>query len=128
MSFAGDIKRFSDKANIKFDLVYRGTVLSMFSKIVQRTPIDTGRLRGNWQIGISSRPTGELSRKGISGAIGGEQRKISRIHGGDVVYITNNLPYAQVIENGSSEQAPNGMLRITVEEYKSIVAEKASGA
>ena len=46
---------------------------------------------------------------------------------GDAIYITNNLPYAQVLENGHSQQAPTGMLAITVAEFNGIVEDVAQG-
>ena len=35
------------EAEAKAEKVFRGTSLAMFSSIVKRTPVDTGRLKGN---------------------------------------------------------------------------------
>ena len=40
---------------------------------------------------------------------------------GQVAFIVNNLPYAIPLEYGHSTQAPNGMVRITVERFQQIV-------
>ncbi len=38
------------------------------------------------------------------------------------IYITNNLPYISKLENGSSKQAPNGMVNLTMNEVQRSVA------
>ena len=47
---------------------------------------------------------------------------------GDVFYITNNLPYAMAIEMGHSQQAPQGMVRTTAEEFADAVKTALGGA
>jgi hypothetical protein len=42
---------------------------------------------------------------------------------GDTAYITNSLPYAIPLEFGHSQQAPGGMVRITVARFQQIVLE-----
>jgi hypothetical protein len=39
-----------------------------------------------------------------------------------VFYITNNVPYIDRLERGSSKQQPSGMVRVTVLEFRPIVA------
>ena len=42
---------------------------------------------------------------------------------GDVIYLTNNLPYAVPLEEGYSKQAPAGMVALTVQDFQSVVAQ-----
>lgn len=112
-SFKDQMKKFNAKAEKAATLVFRGTALSLFSQIVTRTPVDTGRLRGNWQAGINSP------------ADSGGDSAIGALTLGDTVFITNNLPYAQVIESGSSKQAPNGMVAVTITEFQRIIKAQA---
>ena len=100
MSFSGDIGRFANKAERNSLVVFSAVSLDIFGRIIKRTPVDTGRLRNNWQI-------------------------TPNIILGKSVFITNNLPYAQVIVDGSSEQAPRGMVKVTVAEFDSIVRKAA---
>jgi hypothetical protein len=44
---------------------------------------------------------------------------------GLVFYLTNNVPYAQRIEDGWSRQAPNGLVALTAVEFQQIVDEAA---
>jgi len=84
-----------------------------------------GRFRGNWMFSIGSPdsttttevdPTGRKSTARIvDGAI--------EFKAGDTAYITNSLPYAIPLEFGHSQQAPGGMVRITVARFQQIVLE-----
>jgi len=123
MSFIGDIAKFKRKAGRAGEMIFRGTALSLFSSIVRRTPVDSGRLRGNWSAGIN-RPKDET---------GEYQSTVARARLGESLFLTNNLPYAQVIENGrvgnkGSYQAPKGMVRVTISEFKQVVREQARKA
>jgi hypothetical protein len=82
-----------------------------------------GRFRGNWMFSIGSPdnttteevdPSGRKSTARIvDGAI--------EFKAGDTAYITNSLPYAIPLEFGHSQQAPGGMVRITVARFQQIV-------
>jgi len=117
MSFSDDIKRFNEKVEKRATKLFRGTALSLFGRIITRTPVDTGRLRGNWQVTLNTSPKGILDSTKVQDTGVMKAAKL-----GDSIYIINNLPYAEVIENGSSKQAPQGMVKVTVAEFKSIVA------
>ena len=110
MSFKGQIKKFNAKTEKATLLMFHGTAFALFGSIVKRTPVDTGRLRGNWQTSIN---TSDGSAPIIMAKLG------------DSIFITNNLPYAQVIESGSSKQAPSGMVAITAAEFTRVVAANA---
>ena len=130
-SFKDQIRAFNKKAEKAADMVFRGTALDLFSSIVQRTPVDTGRLRGNWQVGINSPGVGALyaEDKGGSKAQKRAASGVKRAGIGDSIFITNNLPYAKAIEYGhSAKQAPNGMVRVTVAEFKQHVKRNARKA
>ena len=121
MSFLGDIKRFNKKAEEAAEKIFRGTSLSLFSKVIMRTPVDTGRLRGNWSAGINNPGDGNY------------QSVVARARLGDSLFLTNNLPYAGVIEMGrvnnkGSYQAPKGMVRVTISEFKQVVRAQARKA
>lgn len=85
-----------------------------------------GRFRGNWQISIGEPAGKELDRIDPNGAptINTETAKLGSFTVGPAIYITNHLPYAHRLEYEAwSTQAPNGMVRITVEEFDQIVEE-----
>ena len=40
----------------------RGTLLALSSRIIDDTPVDTGRLRGNWQASFDAAKNSQLQR------------------------------------------------------------------
>lgn len=85
-----------------------------------------GRFRGNWQISSSVPAEGTVERIDASGmdTINTEGAKLTEFKAGLPIYLVNNLPYAIPLEYGHSTQAPAGMVRLTVTEFRSIVAEQ----
>lgn len=125
MSFKLDLKKFNKKTTHITEEVFKGTVIGLFNKVVLRTPVKTGRLRKSWQPTINS-PSVSLKKANGDAII----TKVSQAKLGDSIFLINNLPYAQKIEAGSSNQAPAGMVRVTVAEYQKIINEnviKAKG-
>jgi hypothetical protein len=100
--------------------------LAAFAGVVKRSPVDTGRFRGNWNgaketpdlstvdAGQNTQQGGAITQRESANLTPALQAKI-----GEDVYITNNLDYAQRLENGWSAQAPGGVLHITAREIQS---------
>ena len=94
---------------------------SIGTSIVQKTPVRTGLARGNWRLAVGNRVgAGTLTRKDPSGnqAIAGIIASASRIAAYSSFTIYNNLPYIAKLENGWSKQAPLGMTRLAIREFK----------
>jgi hypothetical protein len=128
--FSVDIRAWVKKARGNTDLVVRKISLDMFRKIVLRSPVDTGRFRGNWQIEIGRMPDGVLAlddKRGVA-TIGKATAKARDIRAGQTVYIVNNLPYGPRLEHGWSRQAPSGMVKITVQEFQEAAKRAAEEA
>ena len=121
MKFSDQIKKFTDKAERAALYVFRGTSLDIFSKVILRTPVDTGRLRGNWQasLNVSSKDTTESTK------LPKPKKTTDKAKITDKLYLINNLPYAPIIEHGASQQAPLGMVKRTVAEFDRIVQANA---
>lgn len=138
-NFALDIERFAQRVNLRFDVVVRKVSLDILTRIIQRTPVDTGRARANWQVDLDRIPTGTVesifegpkgSRSSLPGTIqqGVVAGVLNRINGQTTVYIANNLPYITRLEEGWSGQAPQGMVAITVAEYPLVVKQAVQEA
>lgn len=121
--FSLRIKQFVAQTKADIDTVIKKIALDCFSKIILRSPVDTGRFRGNWQVEIGEMPAGTvaLDDKEGTAAISAAQAKILDLKAGDIIFLVNNLPYAWPLENGHSGQAPNGMVELTVIEYQKFV-------
>lgn len=128
-TFALDISRFVEKAKGNVDLVIRKVALDIFSRVILKSPVDTGRFRGNWQIAIGAIPAGtiEINDQAGTATISKVQAATLNLKAGDVVYLINNLPYGPRLEHGYSKQAPAGMVRTTVTEYSGVVRSVAGG-
>ena len=122
--FADQVKAWERKTERKMDLAVRKIALEMFRKIILKSPVDTGRFRGNWQLAIGSVPNGtlELDDKTGTATIAKGTATSLGANAGDIIYFANNLPYARRLEEGYSQQAPNGMVALTIQEFQSIVS------
>jgi hypothetical protein len=112
------------RANGKVDLVIRKATIELFSSVVKGTPVDTGRARGNWQCTIGNRASTATEHTDKSGS-GSISEIVATVpaKSGSVVWLTNNVPYIQKLEYGSSQQAPAGMVRINIQRFGSLLRE-----
>ncbi|WP_163869581.1 HK97 gp10 family phage protein [Myxococcus eversor] len=122
-SFSRQVEAFVGMAKERANVVVRKTALGLLANVVEASPVDTGRFRGNWQVGIGARPSGttEDSDKDGSGVVTAAASQLEAATLGNTVYVTNNLPYARRLEFGHSAQAPRGMVRITVARLREIL-------
>jgi len=120
MTFESEFKKASEIVIDANEKVVRGAALELFGAIIKLTPVDTGRLRGNWQASVNSPLKSELNTTDKSGNTTQSKAKAAVNGFGlkDVIYFTNNLPYAEVIENGGPGRRPNGMLRNSIKAFK----------
>jgi hypothetical protein len=120
MSFTVSLKKLTDKAGAQADNLVKKIAIDVVSSVVNKSPVDTGRFRGNWQLGVGA-VDGEInSPESKSGAdsINRATNELAGFKSGKTIFISNSLPYAQRLENGYSSQAPQGMVRLTVIEFK----------
>ncbi len=119
--FQLDLSAFADKAGVNAEVVIRKIALDLFTAIVKRTPVDTGRARSSWTLGIdnvlstvakktkSKRSAGSATNKAL-----GQTKKLSRYRIGQSIFIVNNLEYIVFLEDGTSDQAPFGMVKLAI--------------
>lgn len=130
MTFKTDFDKAVRNINKKSDMAIRAIGLQLFGAIIKDTPVDTGRLRGNWQTTIGQPASGSFpDSKDKNGSVAGAsmRARIAQYKVGQKLFLTNNLPYAQAIEDGHSKQRPYGMVKTNVAIFKAIVARTARG-
>ena len=76
-----------------------------------------GHFRKNWRLAVNSKPVGVVDGEDKTGQgaidaavqslLSGTSQGIATLR---EIWITNNLPYAEPLENGWSKQAPQGMV------------------
>lgn len=120
-SFTLDLTSFAKKAGLNADKVVKKVCFDLTKAIIFDTPVDTGRLRANWQASIGN-PIN--SNKNSTDKNGSDTfaLALSAINNApkNIFYLTNNLPYAYRIEfeGWSKIKAPKGMVRINFENVK----------
>lgn len=140
MSAADDAKRLSvnldawlAKSEKAARLKFVDVCLEAAERIVDRTPVDTGFCRSMWSVSIGSppiaapvdRPDGFAAAKGGAAgraALGRIEASILGVKLEQQVWLYNATKYAPALENGSSGQAPHGMVGITVQELRAKYA------
>lgn len=126
--------------------VRRAMGLMAVDAVAFRTPVDTGRARGNWQTTAGVPAESQIDRLDPNGEIIKAEMEsvLDSAKPFDVVWLSNNLHYIDVLEfglfdpkdpgpskdprpgrfgeilvqGGYSKQAPQGMVALTVEELR----------
>lgn len=117
--FEADILRFAELVKIAPALVVRKLTLDIFGDLLRASPVDTGRFRANWVVSVS---TPERRKLWAMSNIGQQMqmqldlaaRRVAQADGTEVIWITNNLPYATRLNEGWSKQAPAGFVQMAV--------------
>jgi len=97
---------------------HKKLAFDLFRKIILKTPVDTGRARGNWQMNVGTPLKNEkdtADRNG-SGTVQNGFANLLSLSPFQTIFITNNVQYIGSLENGRSRQAPKGMVKVSIAE------------
>lgn len=115
---------------MRVETVKKKVAFDLYAQIIQKTPVDTGRARASWNISVnnpdpsvapemdkSKNSDGKKLKRGdsLTGIEAGKNISLLESNLEDPIYITNNLDYIEYLEGGSSEQAPAGMVMLSVQ-------------
>ena len=130
--FKMDINKFTNVIlPSKFVAFQKAIALDLFKRIVLKTPVDKGFLRGGWTIAIGNpEPSQEKTSSGDSLTSEEYTEVINALSNlspnelGQVVWINNTLPYVERIEfdHWSHTKAPLGMVQISLDELKTFMS------
>jgi hypothetical protein len=104
---------------IGVEQVMQKLTIDLQARIVQRTPVDTGRARSSW-ITTTEQPSDWTPPEGATG--NPPAVPTTDIDHQKKVFIVSNLPYIEPLENGHSQQAPAGMVAVSIIETEAEVA------
>lgn len=110
--FSATIRNWVAATKQLVDADVRAIEIALFSGVIQSTPVDTGRARGNWQTTVGGPASGVLATLDPTGtqAI---QSVVQNVGGaGKVTWLTNNLPYIEVLEYGEYPNPPKRGTRV----------------
>ncbi len=111
--FSLSLNNITAKINNSVEDTVKGAVFELTKNIIYKSPVDSGRFRGNWQVSFNNPIDSVLDTLDKSGdetvsKVGSEinTNKVPMAY-----WINNNLPYAEKLEYGWSKQAPQGFVR-----------------
>ena len=76
MSWSNDLKKLTTKGGKDLGKLARTIKIELFSGVVEDTRVDTGRLKGNWQIQENAKASGEVDTEDNTpkGTMSGESK------------------------------------------------------
>lgn len=89
----------------------RYIAIQILTQINLAAPVDSGLFRNNNRVSLQYPDTGVTNEVDPHGTIALQRGigVISKAANYGIIYIQNNLPYAEALENGHSQQAPTGV-------------------
>lgn len=130
------LEELADKLNLDLETVARKSTLDVFRAVGLGAPVDSGRFRANMNVSFGV-PDPTVTNSTNVGRLTQELNKVLSLPIGGIMYITNALPYAAVVEYGGypnppkhptgktaggySIQAPHGMFRMAAVRYNEYV-------
>lgn len=97
-----------DELNEFVEKSMRSVALSFFRNVTFASPVDTGRFRANWVVGVNTPDDDSYPRRTSQNTATQRARqelKKFTYTGNQVIFINNNLPYARRLNDGWSKQA-----------------------
>lgn len=108
------------------DKIMRGTTLDLFGRIVDDTPVDEGALRANWYVSFSS-PSHEVDEENKNTNSSNQRVNSQTVRWNlkESIFLTNNMTYADVIENGDKNHRAQKMAARNIALAQSIIKRNA---
>ncbi len=145
--FQKSLAYFAKRMGMNREKLVRYIALQMMSRVIKRTPVDTGRARSGWDMTLGTpssflppdrtrmQNTGGLDEVGSTlgdlqdqtlgifqgGVMLNRTAAAAQIDGTQNVFIINNVPYIIYLEDGWSKQSPAGMVRLTIAEMEAEI-------
>lgn len=115
--FKMDLQKFGKKLVPKKIIdIQRWAVIELYRRVLMRTPVDKGFLRGNWGLAIGSPESRANGKSGAvkKGGLTAEEAKyvrsvtnfLSTMPLGQIVWLCNTMPYCEVVEFGMYPNPP----------------------
>lgn len=137
MATYDNIKDAHKELESKLNNIGRAVAIEVFNSVIIQSPVDTGRFRGNWQCTLNYPAQGVLlssektkkddkgkPAKGQFAATAHPENQAATMSLKDTLYLTNNLPYAEPLEYGWSDQRGEGWVRMTVAKGQKVLDDK----
>lgn len=124
IAFKADLAKLSKILDADIAKLLQFLAFDLWNKITQRNPVDTGYSRSQWHINLGSPDTSVGTKPGRGTTIDLPLSDLARLSGvtkDSIIFVTNSVDYIQYLEEGSSQQAPSGMIRVSIAEVESDI-------
>jgi len=124
LKFGDQLRQFAQVVGKRINVVHRDVSIKLFNAIIMDTPVDTGEARGGWNASMEMPdlretgrldPTGSQAMADVNVTIKADRSKVA--------YLSNSVEHIVPLEYGWSKQAPEGMVRMNVVRFQSMMAE-----
>lgn len=116
-TFAADLRKFARQLDIDAGVALKRLLFEAWTRIIMRSPVDTGRFRNSWTMQEGS-PNESTREAGYYLNRVPSMPDVVLTSPWTIVFLNNSLPYAEPLERGSSKQAPAGMVLVTTIELQ----------
>ena len=126
-SIYSQLDEIAKRANGDMEEVAAASMLRLGNRIVQGSPVDTGRFKNNWMSAYGSLDpsTPRADNPSGAGSVTDLSVKVNDVQiGGADFFFTNSLPYAYRLETGWSDQASQGVVAVNALSWEKIVTEE----
>lgn len=109
LDFSLQIQAFADKTVSEIEDIRIAAQKAIVAGTIEKTPVDTGQARRNWQAAKNSLPSGTIKYAGNPESAGESavSEAQAQAFGEDgTFYFVNNLKYARVLEYGEYPNPP----------------------
>lgn len=122
-AFEDALRQFEQKAMDREAAFTRSAATQVVQSLVEKTPVSTGKSRGNWRVRLKRPARRVLKRKDKTGAVTlrAAIRALSRVKPGSTIYITNNWYVPLILDRGTAKIRPVAMVDRTLSASDAII-------
>lgn len=100
--FTLGLKEHADRLDVDINALSHAVALRALNGVVLGTRVDTGRARGNWQVGVGTPPEGfdqDLKDKDGGATIGRGAGVIGDWKADQIIWLHDGVPYIGILES-----------------------------
>jgi len=125
VSFASAVSVQCEACAEALDAARADGITALSEAIIDGTPVKTGYAQSNWVPSLDAPSSDEVSNRGREATVRHVEQVVAQLVDDQTFYLANCVDYTKYLEDGSSAQAPAGMLALSVERFPHIMREAA---
>ena len=126
-SIRAQLEGITDLSIEAAETVIKKSLYRVASAAESMSPVDKGHFKRSWMSAFGA-PNEAVNNSGAGDSIGRLNILMGTFKIGEIFYFTNNQPYAVKLEFGLSEQASQGMVRLSARRFPQIVEQEIRAA